>query len=157
MKKKLRKYYFSLRKNKYYNLKEKDFSPLHLEIARYKNKTIGSYYSINFELDLKILNTLLFKKGYSLSLPFIHEDNQAMEFKEWNSNDVLQLNKYGIPQTFMDSKTLIPDIFLVPSFKLIILATSFVIIGSGNVKKSLQLKSLLNFSAISLHNSRCCF
>jgi len=37
-----------------------------------------------------------------------------MEFKEWNSNDVLQLNKYGIPQNFIDSKTLIPDIFLVP-------------------------------------------
>ncbi len=85
-----------------------------MEIAGYKNKTIGSYYSINFELDLKILNTLLFKKGYSLSLPFIHEDNQTMEFKEWNSNDVLQLNKYGIPQNFIESKTLIPDIFLVP-------------------------------------------
>jgi 5-formyltetrahydrofolate cyclo-ligase len=37
-----------------------------------------------------------------------------MEFKEWNSKDVLQLNKYGIPQTFIDSKTLVPDIFLVP-------------------------------------------
>ena len=48
-------------------------------------------------------------------------------------------------------------IFLVPSFRLIILATSFVIIGSGNVKKSLQLKSLLNFTAISLHSSKCCF
>ena len=26
----------------------------------------------------------------------------------------MQLNKYGIPQNFIDSKTLIPDIFLVP-------------------------------------------
>ncbi len=42
----------------------------------------------------------------------------------------------------VDSSDLL--IFLFPSFKLIILATSFVIIGSGNVKKSLQLKSLLN-------------
>ena len=57
---------------------------------------------------------LLFKKGLSLTLPFIHKDNKLMEFKKWNSNDVLQLNKYGIPQTFIKSKTLIPDIFLVP-------------------------------------------
>ena len=76
--------------------------------------SLWSPYSVNFELDLKILNTLLFKKGVPLSLPFIHEDNKLMVFKEWNSKDVLQLNKYGIPQTFIDSKTLVPDIFLVP-------------------------------------------
>ena len=115
MKEELRKYFFSLRKNKYFNLKEKDFKPLLSEIARHnKNSIIGSYYSINFELDLKILNTFLFTKGFSLSLPFIHKDNELMEFKEWNSSDVLQLNKYGIPQMFLDSKTIIPDIFLVP-------------------------------------------
>ena len=115
MKEELRKYFFSLRKNKYFNLKEKDFKPLLSEIARHnKNSIIGSYYSINFELDLKILNAFLFTKGFSLSLPFIHKDNELMEFKEWNSSDVLQLNKYGIPQTFLDSKTIIPDIFLVP-------------------------------------------
>jgi 5-formyltetrahydrofolate cyclo-ligase len=114
MKEKLRKYFFSLRKNKYFNLKEQDFSPLFSEITRSKKNIIGSYYSINFELDLKILNKLLFKKGLSLTLPFIHKDMKLMEFKKWNSNDVLQLNKYGIPQTFIKSKTLIPDIFLVP-------------------------------------------
>jgi len=115
MKEELRKYFFSLRKNKYFNLKEKDFKPLVSEIARHnRNSIIGSYYSINFELDLKILNTFLFTKGFSLSLPFIHKDNELMEFKEWNSSDVLQLNKYGIPQMFLDSKTIIPDIFLVP-------------------------------------------
>ena len=115
MKEELRKYFFSLRKNKYFNLKEKDFKPLVSEIAIHnKNSIIGSYYSINFELDLKILNAFLFTKGFSLSLPFIHKDNELMEFKEWNSSDVLQLNKYGIPQTFLDSKTIIPDIFLVP-------------------------------------------
>ena len=115
MKEELRKYFFSLRKNKYFNLKEKDFKPLVSEIAIHnKNSIIGSYYSINFELDLKILNAFLFTKGFSLSLPFIHKDNELMEFKEWNSSDVLQLNKYGIPQMFLDSKTIIPDIFLVP-------------------------------------------
>ena len=77
MKEELRKYFFSLRKNKYFNLKEKDFKPLLSEIARHnKNSIIGSYYSINFELDLKILNTFLFTKGFSLSLPFIHKDNE---------------------------------------------------------------------------------
>mgnify|MGYP003338479926 FL=1 len=114
MKEKLRKHYFSLRKNKYFVFKEKDFSPLLSEILKYKNITVGSYYSINFELDLKILNMLLFKKKISLSLPFLHKENKLMEFKKWNVNDVLQLNRYGIPQNFIDAKSLFPDIFLVP-------------------------------------------
>jgi len=114
MKEKLRKYFFSLRKNKYFFLKEKDFSPLLSEILRYKNNTVGSYYSINFELDLKILNALLFKKKISLSLPFIHNENNIMEFKKWNFDDALQLNRYGIPQNFMNAKSMTPDIFLVP-------------------------------------------
>lgn len=114
MKKELRKYFFSLRRKKYFNLKKKDFIPLFKEIMKYKNNTVASYYSVNFELDLKIFNTLLFKKGVSLSLPFINQNNKLMEFKEWNLNSVLQLNKYGIPQTYIHAKTLIPDLFLVP-------------------------------------------
>lgn len=114
MKEKLRKYFFSLRRKKYFNLKEKDFHSLLLEIYRFKKKTIGSYYSVNYELDLKIINTLLFKKEFSLALPFIGKNNSLMEFKEWKNSDALQLNKYGIPQTFKNTKTLIPDIFLVP-------------------------------------------
>ncbi|MEY3961752.1 MAG: hypothetical protein RLZ08_114, partial [Pseudomonadota bacterium] len=34
MKERLRKYFFSLRKNKYFNLNNKDFEPLILEILR---------------------------------------------------------------------------------------------------------------------------
>jgi 5-formyltetrahydrofolate cyclo-ligase len=114
MRQRLRKYFFSLRKKKYFNLEEKDFQSLFSEIGRFKKKTIGSYYSINYELDLKILNALLFKKNFSLALPFIDKTNSFMEFKEWKNNDVLQLNRYGIPQTFKNAKTLVPDIFLVP-------------------------------------------
>jgi hypothetical protein len=64
MKEKLRKYFFSLRKKKYFLLEEKNFRPLFSEIARFKNNIIGTYHSVNFELDLKIINRLLFKKGF---------------------------------------------------------------------------------------------
>jgi len=114
MKQRLRKWFFSLRKKNYFSLQENNFQPLFSEIYRSKKKIIGSYYSINYELDLKILNTLLFKKNFSLALPLIDKTNSTMEFKEWKNNDVLQLNKYGIPQTFKNAKTLVPDIFLVP-------------------------------------------
>ena len=114
MKEKLRKYFFSLRKKKYFLLEEKNFRPLFSEIARFKNNIIGTYHSVNFELDLKIINRLLFKKGFILSLPFISYDNKPMQFKEWKYSDVLQLNKYGIPQNFSINKNIIPDIFLVP-------------------------------------------
>ena len=41
MKEKLRKYSFSLRKNKYFNLTEKDFSPLLSEIQDIRTILLG--------------------------------------------------------------------------------------------------------------------
>ena len=64
MKEQLRKSSFSLRKNKYFNLKEKNFGPLLSEIARYKNSTVGSYYSINLFIEIFFVLGLTTKKPH---------------------------------------------------------------------------------------------
>ena len=47
-----------------------------------------------------------------MSLPII-EKNNFMNFYKWSKNDILYLNKFGIPEP-IKSKIVIPDIVLVP-------------------------------------------
>jgi 5-formyltetrahydrofolate cyclo-ligase len=114
LKSKLRKKILKIRKfknkknikisfNKIYNLIKKDFP---------NKKSIGGYFPINFEVnDLEVLKKLK-KKNYQISLPIIKK-NFNMDFYEWNFNDPLIINRYGIPEP--RSKNLIyPDIILIP-------------------------------------------
>ena len=63
-----------------------------------KNKIIGGYYPVNFEIDiLEILENLEKKIGIQLSLPVIKKNNE-MDFYSWSTKNLLKLNKYGIPE-----------------------------------------------------------
>ena len=77
-----------------------------------KNKIIGGYYPVNFEIDdLNILRQLE-KKKIKISLPII-TGKSDMNFYSWSFNDVLILNKYGIPEPEIKRKVY-PDIIIVP-------------------------------------------
>ena len=75
-------------------------------------KTIGAYYPYNYEIDvIKILENFE-KKNYKISLPKIKKNFQ-MDFFHWSTKDVLEINKFGIPEPTSD-KILYPEILLVP-------------------------------------------
>ena len=78
-----------------------------------KNKIIGGYYPVNFEIDiLEILENLENKIGIQISLPVIKKNNE-MDFYNWSTKNILKLNKYGIPEP--ESKKIIyPDILFIP-------------------------------------------
>ena len=83
-----------------------------LKKKNYDFKIVGGYYPTNYEIgNLEILN-YFFKKGYMISLPKI-EKKSLMEFYEWNKNDPLLINKYGIPEP-VKAKRVYPDILFVP-------------------------------------------
>tara|TARA_E500000178_G_scaffold282678_1_gene283338 strand:- start:251 stop:796 length:546 start_codon:yes stop_codon:yes gene_type:complete len=83
-----------------------------LKIKKLKCKNIGGYFPSNFEIDdLKILE-MMEKKKFHISLPVIKENNQ-MNFLQWSINDLLKINKFGIPEP-ITSKIIVPDILLVP-------------------------------------------
>ena len=75
-------------------------------------KNIAGYYPVNYEVDdLDILKKLE-KKNFNLSLPVIM-NGYDMNFYKWSFNDLLEINKYGIPEP--QNKTMVyPDIILVP-------------------------------------------
>jgi len=100
---KLKKKNIKISLNSFYNFVKK---------YNIKNKIIGGYYPVNSEIDdLSILKDLN-DKNISISLPVIG-NNFNMNFYKWSFNDILYLNKYGIPEP---KKILLvyPDIILVP-------------------------------------------
>ena len=113
-KKKLRKKILAYRKINYkivspkYSLLKDILKKLNL----FKNKKIGGYFPINYEIDsLKILKKLE-NSGYQISLPITRKENK-MDFFEWSYKDPLLIGKIGIPEP-CSKKKIYPDIILVP-------------------------------------------
>ena len=81
----------------------------------FKNKKISlaGYYPINFEVEVLDFLSYLSNKGIKTALPIITK-NYGMIFKAWNINETMYLNKYGIPEPNIRSKTLKPNVILVP-------------------------------------------
>ena len=113
-KKKLRKKILAYRKNNYEIVSPK-FSLLKdilKKLNLLKNKKIGGYFPINYEIDsLKILKKLE-NSGYQISLPITRKENK-MDFFEWSCKDPLLIGKIGIPEP-CSKKKVYPDIILVP-------------------------------------------
>ena len=83
-----------------------------LKIKKLNSKNVGGYYPSNYEIDDLELLVLLKKKNFKVSLPIIKKNNQ-MNFYNWSRNDLLKINKFGIPEP-LASKIIYPDILLVP-------------------------------------------
>tara|TARA_B100000989_G_scaffold32821_1_gene20937 strand:+ start:412 stop:954 length:543 start_codon:yes stop_codon:yes gene_type:complete len=109
-------------RNKILNIRKKNSKRLvnlnpskiysYLKKKNFNLKIIGGYYPSNGEIDdLEILNYFC-KKGSTISLPKIKKKSQ-MEFYEWYKNDLLLINKYGIPEPMFTNKVY-PDILFVP-------------------------------------------
>ena len=77
-----------------------------------KNKKIGAYFPINYEIDCLEILKQLEKSGYKISLPITRKKNK-MDFFEWSSKDPLLIGKIGIPEP-CSKKKVYPDILLVP-------------------------------------------
>jgi len=83
-----------------------------LKIDKLNLKSIGGYYPSNYEIDDLDILDLLKKRNFKVSLPIIEKDNQ-MNFYSWSRNDLLKINKFGIPEP-VSSKIFYPDILFVP-------------------------------------------
>ena len=99
-KNKLRKKFFHLRKKNNYEISYNFFSPLFKLIKnKFKKNSfkLALYYPSNFEVDvLKVLENNYLSNKDSL-LPVIEKKNN-MNIFSWKKNEVLFVNKYGIPE-----------------------------------------------------------
>ena len=104
------------RKNKYFEVSHQFFKPLaELFRKQKRNKMISLslYYPTNYEVNvLKLFNLIKTKKIKTL-LPAIKGKNK-MNFIEWKLLDPLKINNFGMLDPFLQTKSLTPDVMLVP-------------------------------------------
>ena len=114
IKSKIRKKLLAIRKKKNNKNIKFPFLRFFKEIEKKisKEKVVGGYYPVNFEIDILEILEKLEIKGIQLSLPVIKKNNE-MDFYRWSQDELLKLNDYGIPEPEKNKKVF-PDILLVP-------------------------------------------
>ena len=114
-KSKLRKKYLKIRKENYYEIDKKFFSPLLKLIKKnFKKKSIiiALYYPSNFELNVLKVLELKYFLHQTILLP-VAEKNNLMNFYQWKKNNVLTVNEFGMLEP-IKAEAKIPDIIIVP-------------------------------------------
>ena len=115
-KERLRKKYFFIRKRKYFDIKTSFFNQLNKLIKkRYKKKCVclSSYYPASFEVNTIKLFETTFINELKIFLPVVKKNN-SMHFYEWEKNDVLKINQFGMLEPAILSNHIVPNIMLVP-------------------------------------------
>ena len=116
-KKDQRKESLLIRKKIFQNNKKahkKLFNNLKISKIYKKSKVIGSYYSINSEIQTRELNNNILKSGKKLCLPIMKSKNKPLEFRIVNKRTKLIKNKFNILEPSINSKLTSPDLLLVP-------------------------------------------
>ena len=114
-KSKLRKKYLKIRKENYFEIDKKFFSPLLKLIKKNikkKSLKIALYYPSNFELNVLKLLDLKYFLNQMILLP-VTEKKDLMNFYQWKKNDVMTVNEFGILEP-IKTEAKIPDVILVP-------------------------------------------
>ena len=104
------------RKNKYFEISNQFFKPLaDLLKKQTKNKKtyLSLYYPTNYEVNVLKLFELIKTKKIKFLLPIVRGKNR-MNFVEWEHLDPLRINNFGMLDPCLQTKSLIPDVMLVP-------------------------------------------
>ena len=114
-KKFIREKYFLKRKRFFFEVNKSYFKPL-ISIIKKNNikrkKNISLYFPSNFEVNILKILDIDFFKNFNFSLPIIKK-KQEMQFCRWKKGDILQINKFGIPEPKI-LKKINPEVILVP-------------------------------------------
>ena len=112
----IRKKKLTKRKKKYFEVSNQYFKPL-IKLIKKKKKnrliSLSLYYPTNFEVNVLKLFKLIKEKKIKTLLPAI-TNKKEMNFVEWRYLDLLKVNNFGILDPYLQTKSLIPDVMLVP-------------------------------------------
>jgi 5-formyltetrahydrofolate cyclo-ligase len=82
-------------------------------LARLQCQTLGFYWPVRGEVDLRPLAIELIALGYALALPAIIDAAGPLEYRPWTHGIALAEGRFGIPEP-PDGAVVRPDVILTP-------------------------------------------
>jgi 5-formyltetrahydrofolate cyclo-ligase len=82
--------------------------------SQYRPASLGLFWPIQAEPDLREIYPELQKMGIQLALPLVQAKQQPLLFLEWQSGDAMDTDEYGIPVPQQRERSLIPQVVLIP-------------------------------------------
>ena len=126
----LRKASLLKREKKYLSVRKLNFNLIFRLIKKNfkkKKNIIAGYYPSSHEVNILIFLENASKNRFKILLPVIKTSNH-MSFRQWDFNEPLYVNKFGILEPRNSNKEFIPDLIMVP---LVAFDNNFNRIGYG--------------------------
>ena len=114
----LRKNLLALRRNTASTMRQQWDQAIADHLLRWCNlhrpASLGLFWPIQAEPDLREIYPQLQKMGIQLALPLVQAKQQPLLFLEWQSGDAMDTDEYGIPVPQQRERSLIPQVLLIP-------------------------------------------
>ncbi|MCX7217771.1 MAG: 5-formyltetrahydrofolate cyclo-ligase, partial [Burkholderiales bacterium] len=114
----LRKSLLALRRNTAPTMRQQWDSAIANHLLRwcsqYRPASLGLFWPIQAEPDLREIYPELQKMGIQLALPLVQAKQQPLLFLEWQSGDAMDTDEYGIPVPQQRERSLKPEVLLIP-------------------------------------------
>ncbi len=76
--------------------------------------SVGVYWPIHAEPDLRACYSQMTQMGIQLALPWVIEKNTPLRFLTWQEGDTLANDDYGIPLPAQREHFIVPEVLLIP-------------------------------------------
>ncbi len=86
----------------------------HFPANKFRGASIGGFWPLPSELDVRPLLSALSEFGFEISLPCCSEKSQPLIFREWAPGDKLQLGPFQVQEPHKEKKKSTPTLVLVP-------------------------------------------
>ncbi len=86
----------------------------HFPALKFKGATIGGYWPLSGELDIRLLLGACHQAGHGLALPTTPRKGYPLTFRRWKPTHRLKAGPYNTREPFPEQPEMFPSVILVP-------------------------------------------
>jgi len=86
----------------------------HFPAVQFRGHSIGGYWPLETEMDIRPLLIALTESGASVSLPCVERKSAPLTFRHWKPSDTLRLGAFGVKEPLTDKRVTEPTLLLLP-------------------------------------------